>query len=106
MRVPSLKRVAGFALCLVLASPLVALAGDDKPDLALSCKKKVKNQLNLDEKKDIKILGKRTNSDGFIVLDFAVFDGRKGSCFLYKNGKVAEVKVQQTAPGPAAHGRK
>jgi len=104
MRVSTLKRVAGFALCLVLASPIAAYA-DDKPDFQAICKKKVKNQLNLDEKKDIRILGKRTNGDGFIVLDFAVFDGRKGSCFQYKNGKVAEVKMQP-APGPASPARK
>ena len=105
MRVSSPKRVAGFALCILLASPLAASAGDDKPDYNASCKKKVKRELNLDEKKDIRILGKRTNSDGFIVLDFAVFDGRKGSCFQYKNGKVAEVKMQP-APGPASPARK
>jgi hypothetical protein len=101
MRAVSWVCVSAIAAFFVAFSPLAAQAQDAAPDFSQVCKKAVKHELKLDKKKEVKIQGKRTNGDGFTVLDFSVSDGQKGSCFLYKSGKLSEVKMQPGAAAPA-----
>ena len=98
MRNLSVSRLVVITAALLAFSPLRALAQQTAPDLHEICKKHAKKELGIDKKKDIKIHGKRVNSEGFTVLDFTVSDGSKGSCMFYKNGKFGEVKLTSAAP--------
>src|SRR5262245_34726564 len=95
----------GAALLLATA-PLAARAeGAGGPDFKEKCQKAAAQELGL-KKKDIKVIGKHKNSDGYMMVDFNVSDGRKGVCRHEGNGKVYDVKVEGTATKPPASAAK
>ena len=104
--------LAAFAAALLAVAPFAAHAADAPggPDYKEKCQKAASAKLSL-KKKDIKVLGKHKNSDGYMVVDFNATDGRKGACYCEGNGKVYDVKVEGTAATPSAkpahkpHGR-
>ena len=93
--------LAALGAALLVAVPLAARAqGVAGPDFKEKCQKAAAEKLSL-KKKDIKVLGKHKNSDGYMVVDFNATDGRKGACYHEGNGKVYDVKVEGTAATPA-----
>ena len=98
--------LAALAAALLLAVPLAVRAeGGGGPDFKDKCQKAAAEKLSL-KKKDIKVLGKHKNSEGYMVVDFNVSDGRKGACYHEGNGKVYDVKVEGTATKPPASATK
>ena len=93
--------LAALGAALLVAAPLAVRAADSGPDFKEKCQKAAAQKLTL-KKKDIKVLGKHKNSDGYMVVDFNVSDGRKGACYHEGNGKVYDVKVEGTATQPPA----
>ncbi len=94
--------LAFFAAC---SGSLASAAKAGSTEVGGVCKTAVKYKLSLDAKKDVTILGKRQNSEGFTVVDFKVSDGRKGSCVHYKSGKLSDVKMEPAAATPATTNR-
>src|SRR5215510_10675183 len=89
--------LAALVAALLLAAPLAARSAEvGTPDFKEHCQKAAAGKLSL-KKKDIKVIGKHKNSDGYMVVDFNVTDGRHGSCICENNGKVYDVKVEGTA---------
>ena len=96
--------LSALGAALLLAAPLAVRAADSAvggPDFKEKCQKAAAAKLSL-KKKDIKVLGKHKNADGYMVVDFNVSDGRKGACYHEGNGKVYDVKVEGTATQPPA----
>ena len=98
--------LAALGAALLATAPFAARAeGGAGPDFKEKCQKAAAKELSL-TKKDIKVLGKHKNSDGYMVVDFQVSDGRKGSCRAEGNGKIYDVKVEGTATKPPASAAK
>jgi hypothetical protein len=98
--------LAALGAALLAAAPFTVRAeGAGGPEFKEKCQKAAAKQLGL-TKKDIKVLGKHKNADGYMLVDFHVSDGRQGVCRHEGNGKVYDVKVEGTASKPPASAAK
>ena len=98
--------LAALGAALLVIAPFAARAeGGAGPEFKEKCQKAAAKQLGL-TKKDIKVLGKHKNADGYMLVDFHVSDGRQGVCRHEGNGKVYDVKVEGTASKPPASAAK
>jgi hypothetical protein len=98
--------LAALAAALLATAPFAARAeGGGGPEFKEKCQKAAAKELGL-KKKDIKVIGKHKNSEGYMMVDFTVSDGRKGACRHEGNGKVYDVKVEGTATKPPASAAK
>jgi len=99
--------LAALGAALLAAAPFTVRAeGAGGPEFKEKCQKAAAKELGL-KKKDIKVLGKHKNSDGYVVVDFHVSDGRKGACRAEGNGKIYDVKVEGSATkSPASAAKK
>jgi len=89
--------LTALGAALLFAAPLAVRAQTPGgPDFKEKCQKHAAEKLGV-KKKDIKVIGKHKNSDGYMVVDFNVTDGRHGNCLCENNGKVYDVKVEGTA---------
>jgi hypothetical protein len=93
--------LAALGAALLVTAPFAARAEGSGPDFKEKCQKAAAKQLGL-AKKDIKVIGKHKNADGYMMVDFHVSDGRQGVCRHEGNGKVYDVKVEGTATNPPA----
>ena len=99
--------VAALGAALLVAAPLAARgAGGGGPEFKEKCQKAASAQIGL-AKKDIQVLGKHKNADGYMVVDFHVSDGRRGFCRHVDNGKVYDVRIEGKATkAPASVAKK
>src|SRR4029450_4660106 len=96
--------LAALGAALLVTVPFAARAeGGAGPEFKEKCQKAAAKQLGL-TKKDIKVLGKHKNADGYMLVDFHVSDGRQGVCRHEGNGKVYDVKVEGTGTKAAGSG--
>ena len=93
--------LAALGAAVLVTAPFAARSADSTPDFKEKCKKAAAKELGM-KTKDIKVIGKHKNNEGYMVVDFNVSDGRKGACRAEGNGKIYDVKVEGTAaPKPS-----
>jgi hypothetical protein len=91
-----MRRFVLAALGAALLATVSFAARAQDVDYKEKCQKAASAQAGV-KKKDIKVIGKHKSSDGYMMVDFNVTDGRKGTCRAEGNGKIYDVKIEGTA---------